>query len=108
MMSGSVWAVIVGMALANFTVRFVPLALLSRLHLPVWAQRWLAYIPVSVMATLVAGEVLRPGGSWQNPLSSPYLWAAAVTGLVYWKSRSFLGATLAGIVSFLVFRAALG
>lgn len=103
-----IWTLIVAMAIANYAVRYPPIAVLSRIELPVWLRRWLSYIPVSVMATLVVGEVVRPEGVWLPPLSNPYLWASAATGLVYWRFRSFLGASLAGIVFFLALRAALG
>lgn len=103
-----IWVVIAGMAVANFAVRFPPVALLSRMPLPGWLKRWLSFVPVSVMATLVASEVARPEGRWLAPGANPYLWAALATGLVYWRFRSFLGATLAGVVFFLAFRSVLG
>jgi len=103
-----IWTVIAGMALANFAVRFTPIAVLSRVSMPEWLKRWLSYVPVSVMATLVAGEVMRPDGQWLLSTANPYLWASIGTGLVYWRFRSFLGATLSGIVMFLALRAALG
>ena len=108
MSATTVWAVIIGMAIANFAIRFTPLALLSRVELPEWLRRWLSYIPVSAMATLVAAEVLRPDGEWLSPLGNPYLWATVLTGLFYWRTRSFLGSTVAGFVFVLVFRALLG
>lgn len=108
MSAGYIWTVIAGMAIANFLVRFPPLAILSRARLPEWLRRWLSYIPVAVMATLVVGEVARPDGRWLVPYTNPYLLASLATGLVYWRFRSFLGATLAGVAFFLVFRAALG
>lgn len=97
-----IWTVIVGMAVLNFLVRFPPIAIVSRLDLPRPVMRWLAFVPVSVMGALVAGEVLRPGGDWTNPLSSPSLYAAVVTALVFRFTRSFLGATVAGMASFVV------
>ena len=97
-----IWAVIVGMAILNFLVRFPPIAIVSRLDLPRPVMRWLAFVPVSVMGALVAGEVLRPGGAWTNPLTSPSLYAAVVTALVFRFSRSFLGATVAGMASFVL------
>ncbi|PKQ20405.1 MAG: branched-chain amino acid ABC transporter [Actinobacteria bacterium HGW-Actinobacteria-6] len=103
-----VWIVVIGMALANFALRFIPIALLSQLKLPRPIERWLSFIPVSVMSALVVGEVLRPDGVWLPPLSNPYLFAAIPTALVYYKWRSFLGTTVAGILFFLVFRALLG
>ena len=95
-----IWAVIVGMALSNFVVRFVPIALVSRMRLPAPVMRWLSFVPISVMGALVAGEVLRPGGAWTNPLAGPSVYAAIVTGIVFRFSRSFLGATVAGMASF--------
>lgn len=108
MSAAYVWTIIIGMAVANFVVRFGPIAVLSRIRLPAWLTRWLSFIPVSVMATLVAGSVIRPDGEWLAPAANPYLWASLGTGAIYWKSRSFLGSTIAGIALFLALRAALG
>ncbi|MDI6693252.1 MAG: AzlD domain-containing protein [Anaerosomatales bacterium] len=105
---GTIWAVIAGMAIANFVVRFTPIALVSRARIPAPIARWLSYVPVAVMASLVATEVLRPGGSWLLSPRNPYLLAAIPTAFVFGKTRSFLGATLAGMVSFLAFRALVG
>jgi branched-subunit amino acid transport protein len=108
MKSGYVWAVIIGMAAANYAVRFLPMALLSRIELPKPLLRFLSFIPVTVMSALTVGEILRPDGRWLTPLANPYLFAAIPTAFVYYKWRSFLGTTLAGILFFLVFRALVG
>ncbi|HET6497889.1 MAG TPA: AzlD domain-containing protein [Coriobacteriia bacterium] len=108
MTGGYVWSVIALMALANFVVRFVPIAVVSRLRLPEPLVRWLSFVPASVMGALVAGEVLRPGGTYLLTLRSPYLLAAIITGIVYHLTRSFLGATVAGMLSFVGIRALLG
>ncbi|MHB9004584.1 MAG: AzlD domain-containing protein [Coriobacteriia bacterium] len=103
-----VWTVIIGMALANFVLRFLPIAVVSRIDLPDPLLRWFSFIPASVMGALVALEVLRPGGTWTDPIGSPYFWAALPTAVVYLRTRSFLGATLTGMVSFVALRALLG
>ena len=108
MKSTYIWAVIAGMGVVNFLLRYVPIAWLSRLKLPRPIERWLSFIPVSAMSALVVGEVLRPDGTWLPPLHNPYLFAAVPTAVIYYKWRSFLGTTVAGIVFFLVFRALLG
>jgi branched-subunit amino acid transport protein len=97
---GVIWGVIVGMAVSNFAVRFIPIAVLSRLNMPKPMMRWLSFVPVSVMGALVAGEVLRPGGVWSNPLTGASLYAAIITGVTFHFSKSFLGATVAGMASF--------
>jgi len=99
---------VVGMALINFAVRFVPMAGFSRMRFPAPIMRWLSFVPISVMGALVATEVLRPAGEWQAPLSSPSLWAAVITAVVFRFTRSFLGATVAGMASFVALRALLG
>lgn len=96
----AIWAVIIGMAVSNFVLRFAPIAIVSRMKLPAPVMRWLSFVPVSVMGALVAGEVLRPGGAWTSPLTSAGPYAAIITGLVFYWTRSFLGATVAGMASF--------
>lgn len=107
-MSAAVWAVIAGMAVTNLVLRLAPIAVLSRVRIPRAVERWLSYIPVSVMAALVATEVLRPGGAWPAPWANPYLLAAVPTAFVYRRTRSLFGATVVGVVAFLAFRYLLG
>lgn len=102
------WGLILGMAASNIIIRAVPIALLSRLELPAPVQRWLGYVPVSVMAAIAATQILRPGGQWMLVPDNPYLLAAVPTAVVYRFTRSFLGATAAGMVSFLALRHLLG
>lgn len=103
-----VWGLILGMALTNIAMRGVPIAIMSRFELPGPVRRWLSYVPVSVMAAMVTLEVLRPNGQLQLTLANPYLLATVPTALVYRFTRSFLGAALAGVGAFLVFRYLLG
>ncbi len=103
-----IWAVVIGMAVTNYLTRFPPIAVVSRIDLPRPVMRWLSFIPVSVMGSLVALEVLRPGGTFVDPLTSPYVWAALPTALVYRLTRSFLGATVTGMVLFVALRVLLG
>lgn len=100
--------VIIGMALINFAIRFGPLAALTRVQMPRPFKRWLSFIPISVMGALVANEVLRPSGTWHPPLQNPGVWAALLTMVVFKFTRSFLGATVAGMASFVALRALIG
>lgn len=104
MSDSTIWAVIVGMAVANFVIRFVPIAVVSRLDLPAPVMRWLSFIPISVMGALVAGTVVRPEGQYLAPWTNPWLLATVVTAVAYVKTRSFLGATVIGMLAFVVIR----
>jgi branched-subunit amino acid transport protein len=101
-LSTGIFTVIVGMAVINFCLRFVPLAVLSRIQLPPPVMRWLSFVPISVMGALVASEVVGVNPTGQPLVTSPALYASALTMIVFRFSRSFLGATLAGMVSFVI------
>jgi branched-subunit amino acid transport protein len=103
-----IWGVIIGMALLNFLIRFVPIAAVSRIELPAPVLRWLEFIPVSVMGALVANTVARPGGTFVAPWANPWVLACAATALAYRMTRSFLGATVIGMIAFVAVRAMLG
>ena len=102
-------AVIIGMGLANFTLRFVPLALFSRIRLPQPVMRWLEFIPISVMGALLAKEVILPSSAgYSTPLASPGIWGALAAMVAFRVTKSFLGGTLSGVVAFLILRWAFG
>lgn len=109
--SSLIWTVIVGMAVVNFSLRFIPMATLSRFKLPDPVMRWLSYVPVAVMGSLFAKEVLLPAFNqasttpvWLNP----GIYGAVISMVTFRFTRSFIGSTLAGIASFLIIRAVLG
>jgi branched-subunit amino acid transport protein len=100
----AIWLMIAGMAITNLVLRATPIAIMSRLDLPPVVRRWLGYVPVSVMAAIVAVQVFRPADRFDFTVANPYLLAAIPTALVYRFTRSFLGAVLAGILTFLTLR----
>ncbi|MCL2402712.1 MAG: AzlD domain-containing protein [Coriobacteriia bacterium] len=130
----TIYLLILGLCLANFALRFIPLAVVSRLDIPRPIIRWLSYMPVAVMGALVAVEVVIPavdtfraelqayqavlpyaqdGGSTPDitgmflmPL--PGVLGALTAMLVYRYTKSFIGATLAGIAVFALLQLLLG
>lgn len=92
------------MAIINFVLRHLPMAFLSRVRMPKPVLRWLSFVPISVMGALVASEVLRPGGEWVPPLTNPGIYGAILAALVFRFTRSFLGATAAGVLAFIALR----
>lgn len=102
--ASAIVTVIIGMAVANFVMRFTPIAVLSQRDLPPQVMRWLSFVPISVMGSLVASEVLRPGGTWVALADNAGIPAALLTALAFRITKSFLGATLAGVLAFVVLR----
>lgn len=101
----TIWAVIIGMGVTNFILRFVPMAALSRIALPKPIMRWLSYIPISVMGALFAKEVLLPSTKYNPVIANPGIYGAIISMITFKLSKSFMGSTLAGVVSFVALRA---
>ena len=88
--------VILGAALVTVLPRVLPLVVLSRFELPEGLRSWLAYVPIAILAALLAGELALEQGAlafkWRDLVAVvPVLGVAAV-------SRSIIGAVIAGVV----------
>jgi branched-subunit amino acid transport protein len=99
-----IFLIIAGAALVTFIPRVLPLMLLSRIQIPEWGMRWLNYVPIAVMAALVAQELLISDGSLSLSSNRAELLAALPTFLVAVKTRSLLGTVITGILSLMVMR----
>ena len=77
-----VWSAIIGIGLITFAIRFIPIALLSKLELPALLKRALIYVPPAVMTAIVAPALFFPGAAPTIALDTPRLVAAAVAALV--------------------------
>ncbi|MFD2130743.1 AzlD domain-containing protein [Pseudogracilibacillus auburnensis] len=94
--------IIIGTAVVTFIPRVLPFIILSRLDLPEWVLKWLEYVPVAVMAALLAQEVL----IYDNELSFSFqnlkLLAIVPTFITAIITRSLIGTVLVGILSMLI------
>lgn len=97
-------ALFVGMALVTYLPRMLPLVILSRFQLPPWLLRWLGFVPVSVLAALLAKELVVADGHFALPPGHPHLLAAIPAFLVAAYTRSLMGTVLTGIVAMALLR----
>jgi branched-subunit amino acid transport protein len=95
-------ALILACAAVTAVPRVLPLVLLAKIELPRWLLAWLAYVPVAVLAALLAIEVLvvegKPAVSTANPSLIAIVPALAVAGL----TRSLIGTVVAGVATYWV------
>lgn len=56
------YLVFVGVGLAAFLPRYLPLVLWHGRELPAWVQSGLRYVPVALLAAIVAPSILQPAG----------------------------------------------
>lgn len=93
-------ALVLACAAVTAIPRVLPLALLARIELPRWALAWLAYVPVAVLAALLALEVLVIDGRPALTASNPSLLAIAPALAVAALTRSLIGTVIAGLAAF--------
>lgn len=96
--------VILGSALVTFLPRVLPLMIMSRFSMPQWVMQWLGYVPVAVMAALVAQEVLTRDGEIYMSWTNLELWTAIVTFIASVISRSLLVTVLTGVIVLMLLR----
>ncbi|WP_410511141.1 AzlD domain-containing protein [Paenibacillus sp. BR2-3] len=99
-----IFLIIAGAALVTFIPRVLPLMLLSRINIPEWGMRWLNYVPIAVMAALVAEELFIQDGNLSISSNKAELLAALPAFFVAVKTRSLLGTVITGIISLMVLR----
>ncbi len=90
-------ALILACAAVTIVPRVLPLVLLSRITLPAWALAWLGYVPVAVLAALLALEVLVVDGKPALSAANPALLAILPTLAVAAVTRSLIATAMAGV-----------
>lgn len=100
----TVFLIIIGAAMVTFIPRVLPLVVLNRIRIPDWGMRWLNYVPIAVMASLVGQELFMNNGELSPLRSNIELLAALPTFLTAVISRSLLGTVVIGIISIMVLR----
>ncbi len=96
--------VIVGAGLVTVIPRVVPLTLLSRVDLPPLATRWLGYMPIAILAALLAQAVTAPDGHLMAPPHNLALLAALPTLTTAALTRSLIGTVGVGVASTAILR----
>lgn len=99
---------ILGSAVVTVIPRVLPLALLSRFNLPQWFVRWLSYVPIAVLAALLAQSVLFTGGALNISSRNHALLAIIPTLLVAVRTRSLIGTVVTGVAAMALLRLLFG
>ena len=101
-------ALIAGMALVTFAVRYPVLLLVSRVPMPEAVFRALRYVPPAVLAAIIVPAVLMPKGAIDVSPANSYLVAALVCVIVAWRTRHLLFTIVLGMAAMLGWRALTG
>jgi branched-subunit amino acid transport protein len=86
------------MAAVTYLPRLLPILLLSRRTLPGAIQRWLSYVPVAVLAALLAPALLAPEGELNFALAeNAALWVSIPVFAVAFFSRNLFVTVIVGM-----------
>lgn len=95
---GTVWIIILAVALGTYGLRWSFLGALGNRPLPVWAQRLLRYTAVGVLPAIVAPLVVWPAATHGQP--DPARMTAAMVALaVGLVTRNVLAAIVSGMAA---------
>ncbi|MEX1082475.1 MAG: AzlD domain-containing protein [Halofilum sp. (in: g-proteobacteria)] len=98
---------IAGCMLVTLVPRVLPLLGARRLRLPPLAIAWLGYVPVAVIAALLAGELVLADGRLPATVADPRLLAGMVTLGIAFASRSIMLTVIGGMATFALLSALL-
>lgn len=96
----NIW-IIAAMGVVTYLPRALPLAVLARTKIPEGFIRWLRFVPVAVLAALLAPELLLRDGAFELSLDNHFLLAAVPCFLVAVKTKNLLltvGVGLAAVI----------
>lgn len=96
-MRSDILLILLGMALVSYAVRVLPIWALAKRKLPPALTTWLSFVPVTVLAALLAPGLVMQKNSF-DPLHSLFFWAALPCFLVAVYTKSFFGTVATGMV----------
>ncbi len=101
-------ALILGMFLATFSIRYVLFAVAGRVHFPDWLSTALAFVPPAVLTAIIVPAVVMPqGGIWLS-YDNPWLLAALASAIIALIRKDLLTTIVGGMVIFIGLKFGLG
>lgn len=96
---------IFSMAVVTFLPRVLPILLLSRRSLPKLIERWLSYVPVAVLAALLAPALFAPSGTLNFTIVENHvLWVSIPVFAIAFLTRNLISTVLSGMILIALFR----
>lgn len=96
---------IAGMVLATVATRIPVLVWLSRRQLPTGLSRALKYVPVAVLAAIIAPAALVFNGALAINVENAAIPASLLAIFAAWRTRNLLLTIVLGMAAFFVWRA---
>ena len=95
----TLWIVIVVVGALNFFSRVSFIALFARFPMPSLMARALRFVPAAMLTAIFVPPVMFRAPGADPSLANAKLIAAAIAGVVAWRTRSATGAMVAGMIA---------
>lgn len=99
-----VWAVILGGCIVTVIPRVLPIAVISKMNLNPKVEKFLTYIPLSILSSLIVVELFTSDNSISLTTNYKEILAAIPTIIIGFKKKNLLLTVLVGIVSVALIR----
>ncbi len=96
------------MMLVTYLPRMLPLVFLSKLNIPPLLLCWLKYIPVAVLASLLAPELLISNNSLNISFNNALLLAAIPSFIVAFKTKNLFYTVFTGMGAVIILAKIIG
>ena len=93
-----IFITILGMGVATYLPRLLPVWLLSSKRLPPLVINWLRFVPVAVLSAMLLPSLVFQNEQFDLSFNNLFLWAAIPTFLTAWKTRSLFGSVIVGML----------
>ena len=107
-MDSKILVLLLGMMLVTYIPRMLPLVLLTKLNIPPLLLCWLKYIPVAVLASLLAPEILLNNNTLNISFDNTLLLAALPAFLIAFKTKNLFYTVFMGMGSVVVLSRLIG
>lgn len=93
------------MSVVTYLPRVFPVLILSRRSLPEPVERWLSYVPVAVLAALLAPALFAPQGTLDFAVTSnPVFWVSIPVFALAFLTKNLFATVLFGMTMIALFR----
>ena len=103
-MTTTEWALILGMAIITFGIRYSILAFANQIDLSSILKEALQYIAPAVLTAIAVPAVLMPTGEMDLSLANPYLVSAGFAILAGVLTKKVMGTILVGLAAFFLYQ----
>ncbi len=100
----SFWLTMAILGVLTFGIRLSFIIILDRWETPPILQRGLRFVPIAVLAAIIAPELVMPGGTLNISPTNLRLLAGIVAMLVAWKTKNIVWTIVVGMGVLLVLK----